>query len=68
MIAELNQSIADGVVATGQKARPHAIGALSQPQVEARRLYLVGRERRFGSDDTSLSETLDGIRRLNPVP
>ena len=68
VIAELDQPIPDRVVATGQKACPHAIGALAQPQVEARRLNLVGRKRRFGSDDASLSETLDGIRRLNPIP
>ena len=49
VIAELHKPIADRVVAAGQEACPHAVGAPAKAQIEACGLNLVGRERRLGS-------------------
>ena len=43
---ERRDALGDGLLGAGQKARAHAIGDVAEPQVEARRLHLVGIEGR----------------------
>ena len=43
----------------GQEARAHAIGDVAEPQIEARRLDLVGREVGGGQDAAGLRERRD---------
>ena len=53
----------DRGVRTGQEARAHAIGDLAEPQVEARRLDLVGHEVVGGQDRARLRERRDHVVR-----
>jgi len=51
----------------GQEARAHAIGHLAQPQIEARRLDLVGHEVGRGQNPAGSGERRDHAVRQNAL-
>ena len=60
---QLVDALRDRGVGPGQEARPHAIGDLAEPQVEARGLDLVGHEVVGGQDRARLRERRDHVVR-----
>ena len=65
MQLEVIDAFADRGARTGQEARAHAIGDLAQPQVEARRLNLVGIERIGRLDGAAIDERRNHVVRQN---
>ena len=58
----------DGDCRAGQEARAHALGACAEPEVEARRLDLVGVERRgAASAPVSNSSAISRSGRILPA-
>ena len=67
---ELVDALGDRGLRPGQKACAHAIGHLAEPQIEARRLNLIGREIARGTNPTALRELRDhvvGQNALGPI-
>ena len=58
---EFVDALGDRGLRPGQKARADAIGHLAEPQVEARRLNLIGREFAHGTNPTALRERGDHV-------
>ncbi len=60
---QLVELVAHRGVGTGQEARPDAIGDLAEPEIEARRLDLVGLDLRRGQDLAARDHRADGLAR-----
>ena len=61
MQLQLVDALGDGGVRPRQEARAHAIGDLAEPQIEARRLYLIGSKRRCGTNPTRVGQRRDHV-------
>ena len=58
---QLGDALGDRGLRPGQEARAHPIGHLAEPQVEARRLNLIGREFARGTNPAALRQLGDHV-------
>ena len=65
---DLGEPVADQRLRTGQEAGAHAIGDLAEPEIEARRLDLVGIEPLVGRNRAGLDHLLDDLGRQDSDP
>ena len=63
---DLGEPVGDQRLRTGQEAGAHAIGDLAEPEIEARRLDLVGIEPLGGPNGAGLGHLLDDLCRQDP--